>query len=221
MSIKRTFTRLTIVLLSAISMHVTGCAQSQVRARVLKAKNPTSYEFDAPLKRVKTAITNAFGLEWRREQEMKTQIVRWGWHSTEVSQGAALYWKGQADVSSRNLLTKPGNEDDAYLEGSLFCVGRSQIYFRKGQPLVYFADFHIHLAAVNPQKTRVEIFTYGPRVVAGVSRFHAHGPAFVFVDVAPTSVEEYQILLRIGEQLGAKDMPSLVVPKPDAERSKP
>jgi len=111
-------------------------------------------------------------------------------------------------------LTKLGNENDAYFYGTESPIGYSEIYFKDGQPLIYFADFHIHLSAVKSQKVRIDIFTYGSSVNTGMHAAWspAHGTKYVYVQIPPTTVEEYQILLRIGEQLGVKDMPPIVKP---------
>lgn len=82
--------------------------------------------------------------------------------------------------------------------------------------MVYFADFHIHLAAVGPSRTSVTVFTYDSSVVAGLEWRPAHGQAYIFVEVPPSSIEECEIPLRIGRQLDATDMPALKVPGPDA-----
>jgi len=124
-----------------------------------------------------------------------------------------LLWKGDGDVLAKNLLTSPGNENDAYLYGGTSPVGESQVYFKSGQPLIYYADFHIHLTAISSNKTRLEIITYGSRVIAGLDQsLSPHGPSLIFVEVPPTTIEQYRILLGIGEELGAKEMPLLVAP---------
>jgi hypothetical protein len=103
------------------------------------------------------------------------------------------------------------------LFGSTSPVGESQVYFKDGQPLIYYADFHIHLTPLDSKKTRVEIFTYGSSVVTGVDEsWSPHGPAFIFVNVDPTTIEQYQILLGIGQQLRMTNMPPLVTPGMDA-----
>jgi hypothetical protein len=97
--------------------------------------------------------------------------------------------------------------------------GESQVYFEGATPLIYYADFHIHVIPVASGKTRVEITAYDSRVAAGVDRrfsWVSSGPGLFVVAVAPTTVEEYQILLGIGEKLGTKNMPPLVLPGADA-----
>jgi hypothetical protein len=200
--------------------------QITLQEKMAPHTNPTSHEFDASISEMKSAIEKACGDKWQEEQVKTNQGRVWkgggssrAKHSlTQALQlsGADLLWKGDADALANNLLTKPGNEDDAYLYGGTSPVGESLTYFKDGQPLIYFADFHIHLVAIPPHKTRVDIFTYNSSVVAGVDEsWSPHGPSFIFVKVPPTTIEQYQILIRIGEALGVKDMPPLVKPLPD------
>jgi hypothetical protein len=213
----------------------TGCEHRQnsqveqiaLQKRLLPHSNPTSYEFDATASDIKNAIKKAFSDDWRIEEAKKNHGRVWtGGGDAKANRlltmalqlpPGLLFWKGDADALTKGLLTKLGNENDAYFYATDSPVGESQVYFKGGQPLIYYADFHIHLTAVGSQKTSVEIFTYDSSVVTGVDEsLLPHRPSFISVKVDPTTVEEYQILLRIGEQLGTKGMPPLVTPGTDA-----
>jgi len=225
-----------LALFGGVALIFAGCeqqaSQSQVeqvtlQERLLSQPNPTNYEFDATVSGVTNAIRKAFD-KWQEEQTKKYQKKEWEGASDATTKHSltlalqssglvSLFFKGDADALSKNLLTKAGNENDAYLFGSTSSLGESQVYFKDGQPLIYYADFHIHLVAIGPQKTRVEISTYGSRVVAGLDKsWSPHGPSLIFVEVPPTTIEQYQILLGIGQQLGTTNMPPLVTPGPDA-----
>jgi hypothetical protein len=64
-------------------------------------------------------------------------------------------------------------------------------------------------------QTLVEIITHHPEVIAGETSgfLRPHGPANIYIDVAPTSIEEYEILLRLGQVLKVDDMPPLRLPR--------
>lgn len=226
-----------LALFGAVAVVFTGCDQRQVsqrqdeqvtlQDRVLPHPNLTNYEFDASVSEVTNAIKKAYGTDWYLAEAKKNRERVWkggGDATTEhaltlalQSPPPSLFFKGDADALSKNLLTKAGNENDAYLFGSTSPVSESQVYFKDGQPLIYYADFHIHLTALGVKKTRVEIFTGESSVVAGVDEsWSPHGPSFIYVEVPPTTVEQYQILLGIGEQLGTKGMPPLITPGTDA-----
>jgi hypothetical protein len=217
-----------IVFVGCEQRHSSQIEQVNLQEKLLPYQNPTSYEFDAGVADVKDAIGKAFGQEHRTKQWREAQSAIWKGKGDAAAQksltdalrwqGAMLLWKGEADVLTRGALAKPGTENDAYLYGGGTCVGESQTYFKEGQPLIYYADFHIHLTAMDERKTRIEIFTYESCVVAGLDEsWSPHGPSLIFVQVDPTTVEQYQILLGIGEQLGTKNMPQLITPAPDAQ----
>ncbi|MGA3266720.1 MAG: hypothetical protein ABSE16_07855 [Verrucomicrobiota bacterium] len=201
--------------------------QLTVQEKVLPHPNLTNYEFDASVSDVTNAIKKAFGTDWYLAEAKKHRERVWEGRGDATTKHAltlalqspppSLFFKGDADALSKNLLTKAGNENDAYLFGSTSPVSESQVYFKDGQPLIYYADFHIHLTALGAKKCSVDIFTYDSSVVAGVDEsWSPHGPSFIFVEVPPTTIEQYQILLGIGQQLGVTNMPPLVVPGPDA-----
>jgi hypothetical protein len=199
----------------------------QLEQKVLLRPNPLSHEFDATVESVKAGVKTAVE-EWERTQMRKYRTAVWrGTGSKKVKESltatlrhsatlSTLFWKGNGDPLSKNLLTKPGNENDAYLYGDISPFGESAVYFKDHQPVICYADFHIHLSAVEPGKTRVEITAYRSRVVTGLdTSWQAHGPSLIFVLVPATTVEEYEILLAIGAELGAKNMPKLEIPAPD------
>jgi hypothetical protein len=186
-------------LLFVVSLALTGCGVEKVaiQERQLPQRNPTAYEFDAPIDAVKHAINEARGEKWRDAQN--------------VHEGGQLAWKGDGNPFAKNVFTKKENENDAYLSGMGYAVGKSQVYLKDGKELTYYADFQIHLTPISVSKTRVEIFTQDGHVQAG-TEWHPFARAGIFVVVEPTSIEEYQILSDIGKQLGVQDMPKLKTP---------
>jgi len=208
---------------------MSGSAESiQLEQKVLPSSNPLFYEFDAKVATVKGAVTNAFN-RWKQTQRQTYRAAVWQGEGTrkvkesmtETLRSSAritsLLWQGEADSLSKGVLSRPENQDDAYIYGDVSPFGQSAVYFKDHQPVIYYADFHIHLSAVQPGKTRVQITPYGMRVATGLdTSWQAHGPSLIFVQVPATTVEEYELLLAIGTELGAKDMPKLIVPAPDA-----
>lgn len=206
----------------ALTISARASDQITIEEHQLGERNPTNYEFNASIGDFQAAIKRAFGPEWTHELSLESNSTtpKGPMYSALEYRGASLLWKGQADTLSREILTKPGNEEDAYLCGDGQCVGLSQVYFKDGQPLIYYADFHIHLTSISASKTGVTIFTIDPNVVTGLEWHVAHGPAHVCVAVPPTSIEEYQILTRIGRQLHTREMPEIKLPSPDAPARK-
>jgi len=95
-----------------------------------------------------------------------------------------------------------------------------RLYVKDGEAKTYYADFKIVLTPTNdPPRTRVAIVAQNCRVIAG-TEWHPFARAGVFVDVDPTSIEEYQILLDIGRELGVQDMPKLITPDAQSQTRK-
>jgi hypothetical protein len=221
-----------LALFFGLAVVFSGCMQHEITEVTVQEKqlphdNPTSYDYQATIGDVQSAVKMAYGDKWREEEFQKNQGRLWEGPGdarakkslSEALQqsGADLLWKGDAGALSENVFNKPDNENDAYLYGGTSPVGESQIYFEGSQPLIYYADFQIHLTEIRPKETRVEIFTFGSRAITGLDEsWSPHGPSFVSVEVSPTTIEQYQILLQIGQQLGTTNMPPLVTPGPDA-----
>ncbi len=76
----------------------------------------------------------------------------------------------------------------------------------------YFAEFQLHFTVINENETKVEVITHGSKVLYfSFPVFSGH--AYVNEKkVEPTTIEEYEILLRIGKLVGEKDMPPLHLP---------
>lgn len=221
------FVATTLIVASCDGQPGNRADQVTLQRKLLLHSNYTNYEFEASVPEVKSAIKSGCA-EWRSELSLKYSNMVWKGdgdalakrllsQALQLSGEEHLLWKGDADLLAKNLLIKPGNENDAYLYGDISPIGESQVYFKNGQPLIYYADFHIHVTAVSPKKTRVDISTYDSSVAVGVDEnWSPRGPSLIEVDVDPTTIEEYQLLLNIGKQLGAAEMPPLVLPRADA-----
>jgi hypothetical protein len=196
-----------VLLVAGAGCQPAGSKTISLEEKSLNRQNPTTYEFNANVDQVKLAIKKAHEI-WVDS----THAPGYRKHE-DPPFGASLIWREDDEGAlCRGVFDKPENKNDAFLFGGPDAFGRSQVYFKKGVPLLYFADFQIHLAKVDSSKTRVSIVTYEPWVSAGLDHSSPHGPSYIEVDVKPTTVEEYEFLLKIGHELGVQDMPQLVVP---------
>lgn len=121
-------------------------------------------------------------------------------------------WPRENNPFAKEAFAQPGTESDAYLYTFHEPIGRSKVYYRNNLPLEYIANFHLRIASKGQHETRVEVQTFGSEVIAGVSPLGFHGPANIYVRVEPTTIEEYEILLKIGAALNTPNMPPLIVP---------
>jgi hypothetical protein len=100
----------------------------------------------------------------------------------------------------------------------------SRIYVGTKEKIPYFYDLHVHLESLGPDSTRVTVSPIDPTISIGV-RFPYNvlpisepGVALT-TPVEGSSIEEYEVLLRIGEALGEKDvMPPLMLPQPPSRK---
>ena len=186
-----------------------GCRGKRVYVRELPHQNPTHYVFDATVPDVRKAVGKAFESPGFGDPDNCTYA------------NAKRLWliERPSDSFPWRLLKRPGNENDVVLHNGHDPFRKSAVYYNRDGPCDYAAIFHIHLAAVAPQRTKVEIFTHRPQVISGKGQYHIiHGAwANYIVDVAPTTIEEYEILLAIGKQLRQQAMPPLVQPDPAKE----
>jgi hypothetical protein len=162
-----------------------------VAARKLPKSNPTSFVFKASAAEIHDLL--------------KEKTVR--------CCGRAIEFKEHASFSD-DILKLPGNEKDAYIHSFGESIGLSDIYFAGGKQLPYICEFHIHLIPMSKEETKVVVIPYKSKVIEGLSWWGPHNlsPAYIFKSVAPTTIEEYRILLEIGAALETNNMPPLVLP---------
>jgi len=145
----------------------------------LQSPNPTSYVFDAGIEDVRKAIIT------RVEDSLD---------------GYTVYDKEdhENDILSKNI------KNDALLINHYDV--KSKMFFRFGKPLPYSPEFIIHLDSISEKKTNVVVITSDTTVVVGGIGFGHVGYTWE-KKVSPSTIEEYEILLLIGQQLSQEGMP--------------
>ena len=145
----------------------------------LQSPNPTSYVFDAGIEDVRNAIIT------RVEDSLD---------------GYTVYAKEdyENDILSKNI------KNDASLRNHYDV--KSKMFFRFGEPLPYFPEFIIHLDSISEKKTNVVVYTSDTTIVIGGIGVSHFGYTWE-KKVSPSTIEEYEILLLIGQQLGQEGMP--------------
>ena len=145
----------------------------------LQSSNPTSYVFDAGIEDVRKAILT------RVEDSLD---------------GYTVYAKEDYDndILSKNI------KNDALLRNHYDV--KSKMFFRFGNPLPYSPEFIIHLDSISEKKTNVVVYTSDTTIVVGGIGVPHFGYTWE-KKVSPSTIEEYEILLLIGQQLGQEGMP--------------
>jgi len=113
------------------------------------------------------------------------------------------------------IFEKSENQLDLYLSPTDNpAVSYSKVYKKFWKSLEYSAEFQLHFTSINKNETKIEVITHNPEVLYwGFDIFNTGHSYINFKKVKPTTIEEYEILLRIGNLAGEKDMPSLKLPE--------
>lgn len=179
------------------------------RIKHLEEKNPTSYVFHAPYERLREIIICDFSQDRTkniRDSESVQEISKKQWY---VKDEISLYLLYLGDSVSE----KPKNKLDLYLTPVGRTVSYSNVYKKFWWSLEYFAEFQLHFEPINEAETKITVITHAPEVLYSSSPVFS-GHAYVdFKKVEPTTIEEYEILLRIGKLVEEKEMPPLKLPK--------
>jgi hypothetical protein len=167
----------------------------------LEKKNPTVYCFNANPQEVKKAAIRKFDNFKDLDLVLKNE------------------YKYQTEINS--ILNKKGNENDLYLETYGNCL-ISKVYFNDGKPSLFEVEFHVHLDSLSENMTQVTINTLRSEVLTGskigISDNLVLGQPNT-EKVPPSTIEEYEILLAIGEELGQKGMPPCHYPPKNAKKT--
>jgi hypothetical protein len=197
-----------IILMAALAVvFATSCGDSPgpVQKRQLEAPNPTSYVFAMPLSELrKNLLTKLDDFEYMRP-----------FHESFSGSGYS-FAKETSDrvLFAPHIFNDPKNVNDIFLHSHGSPINSpSPVYFSRGDPLKYFAQFQLHFEAVNENNTKVSVITYSPRVANGSKCCGLHGSGVaLFQDVEPTSIEEYRLLQLIGRIAGTQGMPPVRLP---------
>jgi len=186
--------------LVGIVVVLAACGAPRVEQRTLAQPNPTSYDFAVSVEAIQQAIDALYTQQFREHALNSFSIAKADDEPLSDEQ--------------RERFERPEGADDRYLWYMHAPMGLSLVYFVDGEPAPYIADFHLEIQALEAQLTRVAVEAVEPQVIAGKTLLPRHelSRANIYLAVSPSTVEEYQLLLRIGEILGQPDMPALRVP---------
>lgn len=193
---KRNSIKTCLLLVAGFAMYHPSTSQSMKSA----PDNPTSYIFEFKIQTVSETIKKEFlrppGYRYMQLEYFGKDVI--------------------LSSTAKKVFQDSNNRKDYYLHYSN-SIGKSKICFnRKGYALDYYAEFHLHLTAIDSTQTRVEILTIDPKVVTGRNILPSL-PHLVRMDktksINPSSIEEYEILLKIGKSLGVEEkMPKIKLP---------
>ncbi len=180
------------------------------RIKHLEEKNTTSYVFHAPYDRLKEIIICDFSKDRSKDMNVSESVQEISNKQWIVKDEISLYLLYLGDRVSEKL----ENKFDLYLTPSgTRLISYSKVYKKFWWSLEYFAEFQLHFEPINEAETKITVITHAPEVLYSSSAVFS-GHAYVdFKKVEPTTIEEYEILLRIGKLVGEINMPPLKLPK--------
>jgi hypothetical protein len=110
----------------------------------------------------------------------------------------------------REHFEKPNTENDIFIH-SFGQFWYSPIYFAGGKPLEFRTPFILTLEEIDKERTLLKVRPEHPKVIKGVAGLTAHGFYSKEIEVEPTTVEEYTLILFIAEQLGDTTLRPLTI----------
>jgi hypothetical protein len=187
--------RITALGLILFSNIVFASCQKKVVKIIMDKKNPVEYNFSISKDSLQRIIS----------EQMKIENT--------------MLWDAQHGIMVLEEISKKfsqkGNASDFCLM-PIYYLCKAKLYrSEKGGSLDYWAWFYLHLESIDNTNTKVTITTFEPEVIVGRELLPSP-PHFVRRDktltVEPSTIEEYEILLKIGNLVGEKNMPSLILP---------
>jgi hypothetical protein len=197
------FRRCKIIILLCSVLFCTSCIG--FRKIPLKERNPVSYVFHMPLEELRSKILKDFVID-RSEGIADLQNIQ------EICK-VNWYVATESSKYSVDIFKKPENAHDLYLVLNK-PVSLSKVYYKFWKPLEYSAEFQLHFTPIDDHITKIEIITFNGSVFYWGMPLPGGDHAFVKEKgVSPTTIEEYEILLRIGNLVSEKNMPPIKFPK--------
>jgi len=202
----------TIILFITISVAAffTSCQNGEKKIK-MSVINPTVYNFNFPFDSVRKVIIsslNYYKFKSSAEKEKK---------SNEFSSGTLFLETKNNAAFAEDFFKKAENKNDVYLHS--YDVFPSAVYYSKdcATPLEFNAEYQIKLEKIRDTITKVSIITLNYKVITGYQRIPEPGMCGFWkppieCDLPVTTVEEYELLLKIGQSLGVKNMPKIKIP---------
>lgn len=193
-----------------------ACGEGVEKKIELTNLNPKYYDFHFPIDTMKKVVI--YSLEnYKFKNAAKYE------NKTKNSDDATYYDNlsvetHEGQTFSTDFYKNIDNKNDLYVY-SMMLPGPSSVYYSDDckTPLDFNAKYQIKLERINDTTTRVKIITLDYEIITGYQRIPEIGicgfwrPPLIS-KLPVTTVEEYELLQRIGYYLKVKDMPELKIP---------
>ena len=200
--------RRTILLIVVITTTLLSCDNlKKLETKQLVLSNPTEHIFNIPVDKLRQTILDSFNEHKELDSPFyKSSIF---YYNADIGDGKGeqkMLVSFNAETSENAIFGKkhfenPNYKNDIYIH-SFGQFWYSPIYFAGGEPLEFRTPFILTLEELDDKTTLLKVRAEQPKVLKGVEGLTAHGFYSKEVEVAPTSIEEYSIILFLAEQLG-------------------
>lgn len=196
-----------------------GCDNlKSLETKELVETNPTEYIFNVPLDKLKQTILESFN----ENKDLSSPFYQSSIFYFKVDMGSGehkMTVSFDAETTADSLFgkehfQKPNTENDIYIH-SFGQFWYSPIYFSDGEPLEFRTPFILTLEKLDDQRTRLKVKAEDPKVLKGVAGLTAHGFYSNEIEVQPTTIEEYSLILFIAERLGDTTLKPLTIKTKD------
>jgi hypothetical protein len=187
--------RITALGLILFSNLVFASCQKKIFKKTMDKKNPVEYNFSISKDSLQSIISAQLKVE---------NMMLWdSQHGIMVLEEISKKFSQKGNVSDFCLMP-------------IYFIGKSKIYFaEENHSLDYEAWFYLHLESIDETHTKLTITTFEPMLIVGRDLLPSpphFGRGYKKMTVEPSTIEEYEILQKIGNLIGEKDMPPLILP---------
>lgn len=184
-------------------LFLVGCSKSdKMEVRVLKQPNPTSWTFPVSKDSLRNKIIQIFSEheEFGSPTYRSSVFMILTESKVKVPILFRIEWR-EVSIFFKDYFAEAKNRDDLILRNDAIAWA-SPIYFSGGEPLPFRSSFAISFDSLSINSTRLNVTAINPTVIHGFECCGPHGRYGREIAVDPTTIEEYTIILLIGEQLG-------------------
>jgi hypothetical protein len=192
------------------------CCCNKNPAPVYKKKlshpNSTSLSFNFPENQLRDTILKLFDIEPQMDDQILKSIFMDEIVKKHRFQVNFVSETANNAVFGDKYFKSKGNIGDIFLfpMGSYWA---SPMYFRNGEPFLFSTSFAIKFKAISQKQTLVVVEDINPEILNGTKCCGPEGNYSVVQKVAPTTIEEYTLLLYITKKLGIYNLPPVQLPK--------
>lgn len=191
------------MLIFFIVIILSGCCSSydpgSLQRTIITKKNPVSYIYHSN-------IQNIFKI-------FQTKRLEWKQFFPPVNEDVM----NDYSINMYDFSVISNNNDTSLIEfhdKGFSWIGQSASYRTEKKYLNFTGDFYFMIKKIDSNSTELTVRIKDMNILFGREfNMHCFCCAYNFKSVEPTGVEEYLFLHKIGEMLGEKNMPELILPE--------